>query len=330
MSVNNSLVKSTQSRMSFTAYLTNDAVKNQINSVLGGKDGQRFISSIVSAVTTNPALAECSNASIVSAALLGESLKLSPSPQLAYYYMVPFKDTKNGRTVATFVLSWRGMVQLAIRSGQYERINVVPIKEGELIKYDPMTEEIEVKLIEDDEIRENTETIGYFAYYALKNGFKKSMYWSKKKVIAHAERYSKGYKAHKGFTFWEQGPAAFDQMACKTLLRQLLGKYGIMSIEMQTAFENDNAYIREDGKPEYVDSEPLDEPIATQAPGIEITQTTAPNPEPAPTPAPDPVPAPIIPEPQIPEPTIPEAKAEAKPERKARTAAKTAAESLFG
>lgn len=326
MSVNNSLVKSTQSRMSFTAYLTNDAVKNQINSVLGGKDGQRFISSIVSAVTTNPALAECSNASIVSAALLGESLKLSPSPQLAYYYMVPFKDTKNGRTVATFVLSWRGMVQLAIRSGQYERINVVPIKEGELIKYDPMTEEIEVKLIEDDEIRENTETIGYFAYYALKNGFKKSMYWSKKKVIAHAERYSKGYKAHKGFTFWEQGPAAFDQMACKTLLRQLLGKYGIMSIEMQTAFENDNAYIHEDGKPEYVDSEPLDEPIAAPAPGIEITQTTAPNPEPTP----DPVPSPIMPEPQIPESTIPEAKAEAKPERKARTAAKTAAESLFG
>lgn len=319
--VQNSLVKS-QAKPSFAVYMSNEKVKQQINGILGSKDGQKFISGIVSAVTTNPALAECSNASIVSAALLGESLKLSPSPSIGHYYILPFKDTKNNRTVATFVLSWRGMVQLAIRSGQYERINVVPIKEGELIKYDPMTEEIEVKLIEDDEIREKTETIGYFAYFLLRNGFKKSMYWTKKRVIAHAERYSKGYKAHKGFTFWERGEAEFDQMACKTMLRQLLGKYGVMSIEFQKGFEADSAYIHEDGTPEYVDSEPLDEPIAAPAPGIELTQPTVPNPEPAPDPVPEDV-RPIMPEP------APEPKPEPK-ERKARTAAKTATESLFG
>lgn len=310
--VQNSLVKS-QAKPSFAVYMSNEKVKEQINSILGSKDGQKFISGIVSAVTTNPALAECSNASIVSAALLGESLKLSPSPSIAHYYMIPFKDTKNNRTVATFVLSWRGMVQLAIRSGQYKRINVIPIKQGELIKYDPMTEEIEVKMIEDDEIREKTETQGYFAFFELINGFRKSLYWSKKKVIAHAERYSKGYKAHKGYTFWEQSDDAFDQMACKTLLRQLLGKYGVMSIEFQKGFEADSAYIREDGTPEYVDSDPIEERIVTPTPGIELTQK--------------PESAPIMPEP-VEEPTTAQ---EAKPEtKKTRATAKSAADALFG
>lgn len=309
--VQNSLVKS-QAKPSFAVYMSNEKVKEQINSILGSKDGQKFISGIVSAVTTNPALAECSNASIVSAALLGESLKLSPSPSIAHYYMIPFKDTKNNRTVATFVLSWRGMVQLAIRSGQYRRINVVPIKQGELVRYDPMTEEIEVRLIEDDEIRENTPTVGYYAFYELVNGFRKSLYWSKKKVIAHAERYSKGYKAHKGYTFWEQSDEAFDQMACKTLLRQLIGKYGVMSIEFQKGYEADSAYIREDGTPEYVDSDPAEEQIMTPTPGIELTQPA------------DPVPSEVRPVTSEPAP-------EAKPEtKKTKTAAKSAAEALLG
>lgn len=103
MAVNNSLVKS-QQRLGLTAYLTQDAVKDQINKVIGGRDGQRFISSIVSAVQTNPALKECTNQSILSGALLGESLKLSPSPQLGQYYLVPFKDNKHNVTQAQFQL----------------------------------------------------------------------------------------------------------------------------------------------------------------------------------------------------------------------------------
>lgn len=277
----NSLVKA-QSKTSFAVYMSNEAVKNQINSILGGKEGQRFISSIVSAVTTNPALAECSNASIVSAALLGEGLKLSPSPQLGHFYMVPFKDRKNNRTVATFQLGYKGMVQLAVRSGQYKRLNVMEIKEGELIKYDPMEEEIEVKLIEDDNVRENTPTIGFFAFFELTNGFRKSIYWSREKMENHAKTYSQGYASDlrngTKYTFWSKD---FTSMAFKTMLRQLISRWGIMSIEMQNAYTSDMAYIHDDGTPEYVDNVP-DEPII-EAP---VSEVVDPEPSPTPTPAP--------------------------------------------
>lgn len=130
MAVSNSLAK--RQETSFTAYLKNDAVKNQINEVVGGKNGKRFISSIVSAVGNNPTLQECQNSSIVSAALLGESLNLSPSPQLGQYYMVPFKDNKTGTKVAQFQLGYKGYIQLAIRSGQYKKLNVLAIKKGDV------------------------------------------------------------------------------------------------------------------------------------------------------------------------------------------------------
>ncbi len=251
MAVNNTLTQNgAPRRLGVAAYLTQDAVKNQINSIVGGKDGQRFISAIVSAVNTNPALQECTNQSIVSAALLGESLKLSPSPQLGHYYLVPYNDSKKGK-VAQFQLGYKGYIQLAARSGQYQKINVCAIKEGELIRFDPLNEEIEVQLIEDEEVRENTPTIGYYAFFEYTNGFRKALYWSKKKMESHAIAYSKGYKAKKGYTFWEKD---FDAMAQKTMLRQLISKWGIMSIDMITAFDADMAVIRENGAPEYVDN----------------------------------------------------------------------------
>lgn len=252
MAVNNSLVKKGNQRLGLTAYLTQDAVKNQINNVIGGKDGQRFISAIVSAVNNNPALSECTNQSILSGALLGESLKLSPSPQLGQYYLVPFKDKNKGK-VAQFQLGYKGYIQLAIRSGQYKKLNVLAIKEGELINFDPLNEEIEVKLIDDEEAREEAETIGYYAMFEYTNGFRKAIYWSKKKMEAHALKYSKGYQAKKGYTFWEKD---FDGMAFKTMLRQLISKWGIMSIEMQSAIDSDMAVINEDGTKDYVDNEP--------------------------------------------------------------------------
>lgn len=252
MAVNNSLVKS-QQRLGLTAYLTQDAVKDQINKVIGGRDGQRFISSIVSAVQTNPALKECTNQSILSGALLGESLKLSPSPQLGQYYLVPFKDNKHNVTQAQFQLGYKGYIQLAIRSGQYKKLNVLAIKEGELIRFDPLNEDIEVNLIADEEERENAPTIGYYAMFEYTNGFRKAMYWSKAKMESHALKYSKGYKAKKGYTFWEKD---FDSMAFKTMLRQLISKWGIMSIDMVSALDADMAVINEDGTKEYVDNEP--------------------------------------------------------------------------
>jgi recombination protein RecT len=274
MAVNNSLSTKNQ-RVGLTAYLTNDAVKNQINNVIGGKNGQRFISSIISAVQTNPALQECSNSSILSSALLGESLKLSPSPQLGHYYLVPFNDSKRGCKVAQFQMGYKGLLQLAIRSGQYKTINVVAIKEGELVKFDPLNEEIEVNLIEDELVRENTPTVGYYASFTYLNGFRKAIYWSRAKMEAHALKYSKGYKAKKGYTFWEKD---FDAMAFKTMLRQLISKWGIMSIDMQTAIDSDMAVINEDGSRDYVDNyEETEEPAA---------ETTAEIIEPEPTPAP--------------------------------------------
>jgi len=249
----NEITKSTTSnKIGFTSFITSNAITQKINNIIGDdKKGARFISSIVSAVNNNPVLKECDNQSIISGALLGESLNLSPSPQLGQYYLVPFADKDRGK-VATFQIGYKGYIQLAIRSGQYKKLNVLAIKEGELIKYDPLNEEIEVQLIEDEEKRENAKTIGYYAMFEYVNGFRKTMYWSKTKMEKHALQYSKGYQAKKGYTFWEKD---FDGMAYKTMLRQLISKWGIMSIDMQQAFEGDMAYIKEDGSKEYVDNE---------------------------------------------------------------------------
>ena len=256
MAVNNSLANR-QTKTGLTAYLTQDAVKKQINSVVGGKNGTRFISSIVSAVQTTPALQECTNPSILSAALLGEALNLSPSPQLGQFYMVPFDNKKKGCKEAQFQLGYKGYIQLAIRSGQYKKLNVVAIKEGELIAYNPLEEDIQVNLIDDEDVREAAETIGYYAMFEYTNGFKKSLYWSKKKMIAHAKKYSPGYKRDidKGtsWTFWSKD---FDGMAYKTMLRQLISKWGIMSIDMISAMDADMAVINEDGTKDYVENEP--------------------------------------------------------------------------
>lgn len=269
MAVQNSLAKRPQ-KTGLTAYLSQDAVKNQINSVIGGKNGSRFISSIVSAVQANPALQECTNPSILSAALLGESLNLSPSPQLGQYYLVPYDNRSKGLKEAQFQLGYKGYIQLAIRSGQYKKLNVLAIKEGELIRFDPLNEEIEVSLIQDEEAREDAPTIGYYAMFEYTNGFRKAIYWSKARMVEHAKKYSPGYKRdlEKGskYTFWSKD---FDAMAYKTMLRQLISKWGIMSIEMQSAIDADMAVIREDGTKDYVEtgnadyiqeSEPIDIP----------------------------------------------------------------------
>lgn len=272
MAVQNSLARQNQ-KLGITAYLTNDAVKNQINNVIGGKDGVKFISAVVSAVNNNPALQECTNQSILSAALLGQSLNLSPSPQLGQYYMVPFNDKNKGK-VAQFQLGYKGYIQLAIRSGQYKKLTVLAIKEGELIRFDPLNEEIEVKLIDDEEVREQAPTAGYYAMFEYTNGFKKAMYWSKNKMEAHALKYSKGYAAKKGYTFWEKD---FDAMAYKTMLRQLISRWGIMSIDMMTAMDGDMAVINEDGSKNYVEND--DSVMEAQATEIEQAEAIQDTPQ---------------------------------------------------
>ena len=278
MKVNNSLVPNNKEdkKLSFSNFLTNQYVKEKIYEVVG-KDSQKFMTSILSAVTNNPTLQECDSMSILNCAFLGERLKLSPSPQLGQYYMVPFNDKKKGMKVAQFQLGYKGYIQLAIRSGEYKKLNVLAIKEGELIKYDPLNEELEVNLIEDDEIRETTSTIGYYAMFELVNGFRKTLYWTKKKMLTHADKYSQAFNKEsyqkilegkipqedmwKYSSFWYKD---FDGMAFKTMLRQLISKWGIMSVEMQKAFDNDMATIQDDGQPYYIenDQEQVEEPKA--------------------------------------------------------------------
>ena len=270
MAVQNSLARQDQS-MKLSVYLQNDAVKKQINQVVGGKNGTRFISSIVSAVQSTPALQECTSPSIVNAALLGEALNLSPSPQLGQFYMVPFDNKKKGCKEAQFQLGYKGYIQLAIRSGYYKKLNVLAIKEGELVRYDPLDEEVEVNLIEDDILREEAPTMGYFAMFEYENGFRKTLYWSKKKMLAHAEKYSFAFYKNGGarsLELLEQGKIPekdmwkyssfwfkdFDGMALKTMLRQLISTWGIMSIDLQNAIDKDMAVIHEDGKTDYVDA----------------------------------------------------------------------------
>lgn len=144
---------------------------------------------------------------------------------------------------------------------------------GELVSYDPLDEEIEVDLIEDDVVREETPAMGYYAMFEYENGFRKTMYWSKKKMLSHAEKYSQAFRKNggaKSLELLEQGKIPekdlwkyssfwfkdFDGMAMKTMLRQLISKWGIMSIDLQTALDKDMAVIHEDGTTDYVDTQP--------------------------------------------------------------------------
>lgn len=236
------------------------------NSIADPKAQRRFTSAIVSAVSVNAALAECEPFSIISAGLLGESLGLSPSPQLGQYYMVPYKQKekrdREGRIVqhactkAQFQLGYKGYVQLAIRSLQYRKLNVVEVRRGELVEYDPFNEEAELAPITDFEARENAEVIGYYAMFELTTGFVKTMFWSKEKMLRHADRFSPAFSAlaykrllageipdkdkWKYSSFWYSD---FDAMAKKTMLRQIISKWGPMSIDFQTAFEADDKFI---------------------------------------------------------------------------------------
>lgn len=293
MAVQNSLTKQEQ-KPKFSVVIQQDAYKKLVNNTLGDqKRAQRFIAAVSSAVAVNPALQECEAGSILSGALLGEALNLSPSPQLGQYYLVPYKKKdRDGNVVsitAQFQLGYKGYLQLAIRSGYYKKINVLAIKEGELQRFDPLNEDIEVTLIDDDEAREAAETIGYYAMFEYQNGFKKAMYWSKKKMMTHADRYSQAFSADsyqkllagkipknelwRYSSFWYK---EFDEMAYKTMLRQLISKWGIMSIELQQAFEKDETLLHEDGSFEYVDNTATE-----QSPVIDVEPIRKDEPDPA-------------------------------------------------
>lgn len=248
----------------FSMVIKSDTYQNLIKQTLGNpKKAERYTAAIMSAVATNPQLQNCEAKTILSGSLLAESLNLAHSPQLGQYYLVPFKvKAKNGipeHYDASFILGYRGLIQLAIRSGNYKHINVMEIKEGELVSYNPFDEEIVFNPIQDVDEREKTPTIGYYAMFEYVNGFKKVLYWSKAQMLAHADRYSPAFnKASyekllngeipdrdlwKYSSFWYKD---FDSMAKKTMLRQLISKWGVMSTEMVQAIDTDNSVIKID------------------------------------------------------------------------------------
>ena len=235
---------------SIAVFLADDAVKANVEKIVGTKDAQRFISSLVSSVQTNPALAECTNKSLLNAALLGQSLDLPQSPQLGMFYMIPYDNKKTGVKEAQFQISYKGLIQLAIRSGQYKKLHVTDIRENELKSYNSITDEYSFTPETDMAKRLSLKVIGYYAYFELVNGYKKDIYWSREQMEEHAKRYSVSYR--KGWdSIWKSD---FDKMAFKTLIKQLLSKYGVMSVEMSKAVVNDQAVLEEENNPMYVDN----------------------------------------------------------------------------
>jgi recombination protein RecT len=255
--INNSLTNKTE-KPKFSIMIQSDAIQNLIKTTLRDKKrADRFVASIMSAVSANPMLQECEASSILSGALLGESLNLSPSPSLGQYYLVPYNDNKTGKKNAVFQLGYKSYILLAMKSGQYKKINVISIKKGEFKGFNPLTEELSVDFIQDFDKRELEETMGYYAMFELTNGFTKGMYWTKEKMQKHATRYSQAYRNKFGSSFWLTDDG-FEQMAYKTMLRQLISKWGVLSTEFQQAYESDMAVIKDDGTKVYVDNDNSD------------------------------------------------------------------------
>ena len=207
--------------------LDSDGYRKRLDALLGARSAQ-FCSSIISLVTASPQLQEAAvnaPATIIQSALKAAIFDLPIEPSLGYAYVVPFRN--KGRMEATFVLGYKGMNQMALRTGAYKRLNVCDVREGELKRYDRLTEDIEIEWIEDEEEREAKPIIGWVGYFRLVNGTEKTIYMSRKAVEKHERKNRKGQYMTKG---WSEN---FDEMAAKTVFRRLVGKYGIMSIDYQ-------------------------------------------------------------------------------------------------
>lgn len=224
----------------FSVTIRDEKYQQLINNTLGDKElARNFVANISTVVAQNPALQNCDAATILSAGLMAESLKLPLSPTLGYAYVIPYGK------VAQFQMGYKGLIQLAQRSGLYERIGVRPVHEGEYVGQDEFGDDI----FNFSHDCDDKPIVGFYAYFKLLNGFKKSMYWTVKQCETHGARYSKTGKLWKDKT-----DGGFEAMASKTVLKLLLNRYGPMSVELQKAIQADQAAIKEDGSYDYVDS----------------------------------------------------------------------------
>ena len=252
--------------------LDGEKLRGRFNELLGNRSAQ-FVSSLVSMVNADQNLQRAfyeAPMTVIQAGLKAAAFDLPIDQNLGYAYIVPFKNSSkdaNGNWTskheATFILGWKGMHQLALRTGAYKTINVVDIREGELKGYNRLTEETEIEFIEDDDLRESKPIIGYLGYYRLVNGAEKTIYMTVKQIENHEKKFRKGQYMGKG---WRDD---FDAMARKTVYRKLIGKWGVMSIQYQNAQEG--ASLAEQMREEYIDDAPAmvfdAEPVVDESTG---------------------------------------------------------------
>ncbi|MEC1257688.1 recombinase RecT [Bacillus subtilis] len=230
--------------------LSSPAVMKRFEEVLG-KRASQFTASILSLYSSENTLQKADPMSVISSAMVAATLDLPVDKNLGYAWIVPYK----GR--AQFQLGYKGYIQLALRTGQYKSINCIPVHKGELQKWNPLTEEIDI----DFEKRESESVIGYAAYFELLNGFRKTVYWTKAQVEKHKKKFSKSDFG------WGKD---WDAMALKTVLKSMLSKWGILSVEMQKAVIEDNEereridITDEMSEPEIIDAEPSEEKPSAQ------------------------------------------------------------------
>lgn len=221
--------------MALNSYLDGQGLRKRFDELLGARAPQ-FVSSLVSMINADKNLQQAfgeSPMTVIQAGLKAATFDLPIDQNLGYAYIVPFNNsikTEAGwqkRMEANFILGWKGMHQLALRTGAYKTINVTDVREGELKKYNRLTEEIELSFIEDEDQREKAKIIGYVGYYRLVNGAEKTIYMTLKQIENHEKKFRKGASMGKG---WRDD---FDAMARKTVYRILIGKWGVMSIDYQ-------------------------------------------------------------------------------------------------
>ena len=237
--------------MTVSKLFCQDSIKMRFQELLGQKSAG-FISSVISIVNSNTSLKGVNPQTVLSAAVIAATLDLPVNQSLGFAYIVPYKGQ------AQFQLGYKGFVQLAIRTGQYKTINATEVFEGEIVSVNRLTGRIEL----DETARKSEKIVGYAAYFELINGFEKTLFMTTEQIMKHAERYSQSYV--KDYSPWKSN---FPEMALKTVLKRLLSKYGIMSIQMQTAMQTDQAVVL-DASPtaivtEYPDNE-TEKPIASE------------------------------------------------------------------
>lgn len=221
--------------------LATDSVKNRFQEILGKKSAG-FMTSIINVVNSSKSLQNCEPMTILGAAAVAAALDLPIDQNLGFAAIVPYKST------ATFQIMYKGIIQLCLRSGQFKTIHATEIYVDELKCFNPITNEITFENPENYKFRyaKNNEKniIGYYAFFELINGFRKELYWTAAQVENHANKFSAAYKYDKKKnikeSYWSKDFAA---MGCKTVLKMLLSKWGIMTVDIQNAMKYDQATI---------------------------------------------------------------------------------------